>query len=439
MSRVLVPLDTEPTPTTSHPNSSDVVDEDAATPSSRKSLNMTPASTAASPSSLSNGGTFNSANDDDKRVLYVGGLDPQLSSDSVRGFFESVGRVESVKIIARSGSGSTSSSTSSSSSSSSSSSPPFALGPNGLPIPHEFNYGFVEFKEHWSALSALAQLNHRTIGNSEIKLNWASYKSTRQSDFHLFVGDLSNEVTDDLLRRAFSQFKSLSEARVMWDLKTGRTRGYGFVSFTDRSEAQSALVAMNGVWLGSKTIRCNWATTPSIGLSTAPFGLQGSSASSFETVAMQSPAWQTTVYVGNISLQTSQAELAQMFGEFGYVVDIRIQKDRGYAFVRMSTHESAALAISRLAGASVHGHIIKCSWGRDRGLPLQSMQAMPTMPVVPALQQLTSNVPFSGSRNGYYGIAEDPRGQARHMYMTDGSASIWRNGNGWNGGMIRGG
>ncbi|RWW62134.1 hypothetical protein BHE74_00030762, partial [Ensete ventricosum] len=50
------------------------------------------------------------------------------------------------------------------------------------------------------------------------------------------------------------------DARVMWDQKTGRSRGFGFVSFRNQQDAQSAINDLTGKWLGSRQIRCNWAT-----------------------------------------------------------------------------------------------------------------------------------------------------------------------------------
>lgn len=45
----------------------------------------------------------------------------------------------------------------------------------------------------------------------------------------------------------------------MWDTATNRSRGYGFVAFRRKDEAQRALTEMNGELLGSRPIRCNWA------------------------------------------------------------------------------------------------------------------------------------------------------------------------------------
>ena len=50
--------------------------------------------------------------------------------------------------------------------------------------------------------------------------NIPSNKEDTSSHFHIFVGDLSNEVNDEVLLQAFSAFGSVSEARVMWDMKT---------------------------------------------------------------------------------------------------------------------------------------------------------------------------------------------------------------------------
>nr|KYP50479.1 Nucleolysin TIAR [Cajanus cajan] len=46
----------------------------------------------------------------------------------------------------------------------------------------------------------------------------------------------------------------------MWDQKTGRSRGFGFVSFRNQQDAQNARNDLTGKWLGSRQIRCNWAT-----------------------------------------------------------------------------------------------------------------------------------------------------------------------------------
>jgi RNA recognition motif-containing protein len=83
--------------------------------------------------------------------------------------------------------------------------------------------------------------------------------------YNIFVGDLSPEVTDATLFAAFCMYPSCSDARVMWDQRSGRSRGFGFVSFRSQQEAEIAISEMTGKWLGSRPIRCNWATKSSMG------------------------------------------------------------------------------------------------------------------------------------------------------------------------------
>uniref|UniRef100_A0A8B9FV27 RRM domain-containing protein n=1 Tax=Amazona collaria TaxID=241587 RepID=A0A8B9FV27_9PSIT len=55
-------------------------------------------------------------------------------------------------------------------------------------------------------------------------------------DFRIFCGDLGNEVNDDILARAFGRYPSFLKAKVIRDKRTGKTKGYGFVSFKDPND-----------------------------------------------------------------------------------------------------------------------------------------------------------------------------------------------------------
>eukprot|EP01135_Chromosphaera_perkinsii_P007136 Nk52_evm10s710 gene=Nk52_evmTU10s710 len=75
----------------------------------------------------------------------------------------------------------------------------------------------------------------------------------------IFVGGIGHDVTDFMLFSAFSKYTSMIEARVMMDVASGKPRGYGFVKFADRKEAEVALRDMNGEVLNGRQIRTNWA------------------------------------------------------------------------------------------------------------------------------------------------------------------------------------
>lgn len=74
-------------------------------------------------------------------------------------------------------------------------------------------------------------------------------------DFRIFCGDLGNEVTDELLANAFRHYKSFQAARVIRDKRTGKGRGYGFVSFNDPHDMLRALKEMDRKYVGNRPIR----------------------------------------------------------------------------------------------------------------------------------------------------------------------------------------
>ena len=58
----------------------------------------------------------------------------------------------------------------------------------------------------------------------------------------------------------FTSIIFFRDCRVVRDPQTLKSKGYGFVSFTKKVEAENAIALMNGQWLGSRSIRTNWAT-----------------------------------------------------------------------------------------------------------------------------------------------------------------------------------
>ena len=70
----------------------------------------------------------------------------------------------------------------------------------------------------------------------------------------LFVGSLSWDTNDEGLKNAFSAHGEVSEAVVISDRDTGRSRGFGFVTFEDDEAADKAIAALNGTELDGRTI-----------------------------------------------------------------------------------------------------------------------------------------------------------------------------------------
>jgi cold-inducible RNA-binding protein len=75
----------------------------------------------------------------------------------------------------------------------------------------------------------------------------------------LFIGGLSWDTTDDGLRQAFASYGEITEAKVITDRDTGRSRGFGFVTFSQDDDAKTAISKMDGTSLDGKTIKVNEA------------------------------------------------------------------------------------------------------------------------------------------------------------------------------------
>jgi hypothetical protein len=75
----------------------------------------------------------------------------------------------------------------------------------------------------------------------------------------LYVGNLPYSVRDNDLEQAFSQFGSVTSAKVMMERDTGRSKGFGFVEMGSDAEAQAAINGMNGQPLGGRSVVVNEA------------------------------------------------------------------------------------------------------------------------------------------------------------------------------------
>lgn len=141
-------------------------------------------------------------------------------------------------------------------------------------------YGFVNFQEHEGAAAAVENLNGREyktildgveitqqlyVGRAqkkaererELRAKFEAEKMDRISKFqgvNLYVKNLDDSVTDEILREEFSAMGTITSARVMKDMKDGRSRGFGFVCFSTPEEATRAVNEMNGKLVANKPI-----------------------------------------------------------------------------------------------------------------------------------------------------------------------------------------
>lgn len=75
----------------------------------------------------------------------------------------------------------------------------------------------------------------------------------------LYVGNLAYSMRDEDLQQAFSEFGTVTSAKVMMDRDSGRSKGFGFVEMSNDNEAQAAINGLNGRPMSGRNLVVNEA------------------------------------------------------------------------------------------------------------------------------------------------------------------------------------
>lgn len=75
------------------------------------------------------------------------------------------------------------------------------------------------------------------------------------------------------------------------------------------------------------------------------------------------------MYCGGFTNGITDDLITKTFSPFGTIQDIRVFKDKGYAFIKFTTKEAATHAIESTHNTEINGSIVKCFWGKENGDP----------------------------------------------------------------------
>ncbi|KAJ3683457.1 hypothetical protein LUZ60_013684 [Juncus effusus] len=99
--------------------------------------------------------------------------------------------------------------------------------------------------------------NNTSLSFSRFAVNSLDRTGEKMSDaeeYRCFIGNLSWTTTDSSLEDAFSKFGKISDAKVVMDKFSGRSRGFGFVTFDEKEDMEEAIEKMNGGDLDGRSI-----------------------------------------------------------------------------------------------------------------------------------------------------------------------------------------
>jgi len=189
-------------------------------------------------------------------------------------------------------------------------------------------FGFVTFKDAATIEKLQSQtltLDGRKLDIMEAIPRGEMLNSTKPLPKKLYIAGVSWNTTDDGLFNFFSRYGTVVSAQIQRDRQTGRSRGFGFVSFEDASSAEKVLADQN-LSLDGRRMEIKAAV---------PRGMVGQLEEQ-QRFASQRPK---KVFVAGIADTVSEDELKEHFSQYGPITECYIQKDRttgesrGFGFV----------------------------------------------------------------------------------------------------------
>ncbi|XP_055614247.1 protein sex-lethal isoform X2 [Uranotaenia lowii] len=154
--------------------------------------------------------------------------------------------------------------------------------------------------------------------------------SSNYSGTNLIVNYIPQDMAEGELYSMFSAMGAIETCRIMRDVKTGYSFGFGFVNFLNEEAAQRAIRCLNGYTVRGKRLKVSFARPQSDALK------------------------ETNLYITNLPRTITEDQLDIIFGKYGLIVQKNILRDkltghpRGVAFVRYNKREEAQEAISAL-------------------------------------------------------------------------------------------
>jgi RNA recognition motif-containing protein len=177
----------------------------------------------------------------------------------------------------------------------------------------------------------------------------------------VFVGQLSWNVDNDWLGTEFAEYGEVVSARVQMDRNTGKSRGFGFVEFSSSDAVDAAVAASEQKVIDGRAVRIDksGARQPNPEKRAKAFGDAPSEPS-------------LVLFVGNVSFNTSEDNLWEVFAEYGEVKSVRLPTDResgrpkGFGYVEFTDMEGAKKAFEGAQGKDVDGRNLRLDYSQPR-------------------------------------------------------------------------
>ncbi|KAF3707396.1 Polyadenylate-binding protein 1 [Channa argus] len=254
-------------------------------------------------------------------------------------------------------------------------------------------YGFVHFETQEAAERAIEKMNGMLLNDRKVFVGRFKSRKEREAELgarakeftNVYIKNFGDDMDDEKLRELFSKYGNAMSIRVMTD-DTGKSRGFGFVSFDRHEDAQKAVDEMNGKELNGKLIY--------VGRAQKKVERQTELKRKFEQMKQdRMTRYQgVNLYVKNLDDGIDDERLRKEFSPFGTITSAKVMmeggRSKGFGFVCFSSPEEATKAVTEMNGRIVatkplYVALAQRKEERQAHLTNQYMQRMASVRAVP--------------------------------------------------------
>ncbi|XP_065713372.1 polyadenylate-binding protein 4 isoform X2 [Patagioenas fasciata] len=285
-------------------------------------------------------------------------------------------------------------------------------------------YAFVHFETQDAADRAIEKMNGMLLNDRKVFVGRFKSRKEREAELgakakeftNVYIKNFGDDMDDERLKELFSKYGKTLSVKVMTD-PTGKSKGFGFVSFEKHEDANKAVEEMNGKDINGKMVF--------VGRAQKKVERQAELKRKFEQLKQErlSRYQGVNLYIKNLDDTIDDEKLRKEFSPFGAITSAKVMledgRSKGFGFVCFSSPEEATKAVTEMNGRIVGSKPLYVALAqrkeeRKAHLTNQYMQRIAGMRALPANTIINQFQPAAG---GYF-MPAVPQAQSRPTYYA---------------------
>uniref|UniRef100_A0A669CQ26 Polyadenylate-binding protein n=1 Tax=Oreochromis niloticus TaxID=8128 RepID=A0A669CQ26_ORENI len=267
-------------------------------------------------------------------------------------------------------------------------------------------YAFVHFETQDAADRAIEKMNGMLLNDRKVFVGRFKSRKEREAELgakakeftNVYIKNFGDDMDDERLKEIFDKYGKTLSVKVMTD-PSGKSRGFGFVSYEKHEDANKAVEEMNGTELNGKTVF--------VGRAQKKMERQAELKRKFEQLKQEriSRYQGVNLYIKNLDDTIDDEKLRKEFSPFGSITSAKVMleegRSKGFGFVCFSSPEEATKAVTEMNGRIVGSKPLYVALAqrkeeRKAHLTNQYMQRIAGMRAMPANAIINQFQPTSG-------------------------------------------